>query len=385
MEAQAVVLDFLRGKIKGAAAEMNTGFTGALSAVAKSMGELMESIGKSFVGDAAKSFMTFLTQSMKDLKNIIDNGNWVEKLRNITLFMWGFRGMDSTPPGNRLSTGRIGGLPEGPKDKTAEQIKKESEVAAAALKERNDLLAIGKANDEKYWEARVANAEQYSEQVNMLARKEIEERKKIEEQNQKGNEEAWTRQWDERVEREAAAGQAFLDQLEKEKKAADQWGKEVGLVFVSAFEDAIVAGKSFRDVLQGIEKDIIRLIVRQQVTQPLGRAFNDAIGSPLGGFFGGLFGGKQSPAPVVDMSFAEGTDYVPRTGLALVHQGEKIIPAAQNNGGGGANITQYINIDSRSDRASILQAMTVAKNAAVAEINNSLRSGGSTAMAAGLV
>ena len=32
--------------------------------------------------------------------------------------------------------------------------------------------------------------------------------------------------------------------------------------------------------------------------------------------------------------FANGTDYVPRTGLALIHQGEKIIPAAQNNGGG---------------------------------------------------
>jgi hypothetical protein len=42
-------------------------------------------------------------------------------------------------------------------------------------------------------------------------------------------------------------------------------------------------------------------------------------------------------------SFEIGTDYVPRTGMALVHQGEAIIPASQNMGGGGqgaaANVT----------------------------------------------
>jgi hypothetical protein len=34
-------------------------------------------------------------------------------------------------------------------------------------------------------------------------------------------------------------------------------------------------------------------------------------------------------------SFAVGTDYVPRTGLALIHEGEAITPASQNRGGGG--------------------------------------------------
>lgn len=37
-------------------------------------------------------------------------------------------------------------------------------------------------------------------------------------------------------------------------------------------------------------------------------------------------------------SFDTGTNYVPRSGLAMVHQGEAIIPANQNNGGGNVTI-----------------------------------------------
>jgi TP901 family phage tail tape measure protein len=38
-------------------------------------------------------------------------------------------------------------------------------------------------------------------------------------------------------------------------------------------------------------------------------------------------------------AFAYGTPYVPRTGLAIVHQGEAIIPASQNRGGAAVNVT----------------------------------------------
>jgi hypothetical protein len=37
-----------------------------------------------------------------------------------------------------------------------------------------------------------------------------------------------------------------------------------------------------------------------------------------------------------------GTSFVPRTGLAMVHQGEEIIPADQNRQGGGISINNYI-------------------------------------------
>ncbi len=64
---------------------------------------------------------------------------------------------------------------------------------------------------------------------------------------------------------------------------------------------------------------------------------------------------------------------MPRTGLALVHQGEKIIPAARNVGSAGSVvITQNIHVDSRSDVASVYAAMASAKNAAVREIRAEL-------------
>ena len=41
--------------------------------------------------------------------------------------------------------------------------------------------------------------------------------------------------------------------------------------------------------------------------------------------------------------FAEGTPFVPFTGLAMVHQGERITPASQNRSGAAAgNVTQTI-------------------------------------------
>lgn len=40
--------------------------------------------------------------------------------------------------------------------------------------------------------------------------------------------------------------------------------------------------------------------------------------------------------------FETGTDYVPQTGLAIVHEGERIIPAAQNKGGQGAMSPSFV-------------------------------------------
>ncbi len=55
--------------------------------------------------------------------------------------------------------------------------------------------------------------------------------------------------------------------------------------------------------------------------------------SGIGGFFSNL------------LSFDVGTDYVPRDMLAKVHQGERIIPAAQNNAANGQTIHITVNVN----------------------------------------
>jgi len=125
----------------------------------------------------------------------------------------------------------------------------------------------------------------------------------------------------------------FMRRLKEQSKEVDDIAKDLGLSFTSAFEDAIVGGKGLRDVLQGLEQDILRILTRKLVTEPLGNAITGAIGEggfDLGGILksiaGSLFGGLPS--------FDVGTDYVPRDMVARIHKGERIVPAAQNRGAG---------------------------------------------------
>lgn len=89
---------------------------------------------------------------------------------------------------------------------------------------------------------------------------------------------------------------ARLDLVADKTKEAKSFADELGLSFSSAFEDAVVGGGKFSDVLKGLADDIVRLIVRTQVTKPLA----DAIGGiDFGGFFKGIFGGaRASGGPV---------------------------------------------------------------------------------------
>jgi ribosomal protein S11 len=156
------------------------------------------------------------------------------------------------------------------------------------------------------------------------------------------------------------------EELEQAEDKADKTGsaaRELGLTFQSAFEDAVVGGNDFREVLQGIAKDLTRIFIRKQITEPLIEAFDvmmkgkSALGGGGGGLLGGLgnwlvslFGGGSSTAGAsgfvtdfsnsagfssLQMGFASGTDHAP-PGMAWVGEegpelmtfrgGEKVFP-----------------------------------------------------------
>lgn len=84
------------------------------------------------------------------------------------------------------------------------------------------------------------------------------------------------------------------EQKDKVDDAKSDWDG-LGPIMSSAFEDAIIEGKSFRDVLSALGDDLLRLTTRNLITKPFEDALGGVIngaggGGGIGGFLSGLFG-----------------------------------------------------------------------------------------------
>ncbi len=94
----------------------------------------------------------------------------------------------------------------------------------------------------------------------------------------------------------ARAAKKSMDNLvegeQKTNKLQDA-AKDMGFSFQSAFEDAIIDGKKFQDVLVGLGKDIERILLRKTVTEPLA----NALSAGISGFF-------AKPTPAVPVTSA---------------------------------------------------------------------------------
>lgn len=78
---------------------------------------------------------------------------------------------------------------------------------------------------------------------------------------------------------------------EEKAKRLKRAGDGIGDAFGTAFEDAIVEGKKFRDVMLSLLQDIQKALIRSLITDQI----SSAISSGLSGMFSG--GGKTTPAP----------------------------------------------------------------------------------------
>jgi hypothetical protein len=137
----------------------------------------------------------------------------------------------------------------------------------------------------------------------------------------------------------ALAMDSFKDSTEEVSEAARDLGHAIG----TAFEDAVIEMKSASDVAKALAQDFARIMLRQAVTKPLEGVGENLFKAALLAFGGGGGGSTASMAAAAGNSgalegallgkFQEGTPYVPRTGLALLHKGEAVIPEAMNQPG----------------------------------------------------
>lgn len=118
---------------------------------------------------------------------------------------------------------------------------------------------------------------------------------------------------------------------------------------------------NFKDFVNSVLDDLARLAVQQFVTKPL----NDAIGSITKSIdFGSLF------------SFSQGTEYVPRDMLAMVHRGERIVSANENrygNTSNNSNINVNLVMPNVTDYKSFRQNQAQAQATVARSLQNSMK------------
>jgi len=374
VEAQNAVLELMRRKIGDTAKEMNTGLTKATGDLGKAWNDALEAIGRSpAITDTAASGFGVLTGQLRALKRVVEDGNWVELLfgskvaglfegggalnrasgviRNMGLE--GAVGLEESLAATPRVPVTLGGSVT---DKGAEARKRRQEEIRKANEKSADefakSMAAGAEEAQEFADSLIFTWDGVGNRIELT-------KQQWDGMNQRMEESAgilanvFAVSAEEAV--EAAENLVFtwdaagnrttvtLEKWEEGVKKLDDAALDLGFTFASAFEDAVLEGEKLRDVVQGLAKDIARIILRQAVTVPVANA--------VSGAFAGLFSGAGASYTGNLAAFAEGTDYVPRTGLALVHQGEAIIPAGRN-GAGGITIVQNLNFSANTPAAS---------------------------------
>lgn len=140
------------------------------------------------------------------------------------------------------------------------------------------------------------------------------------------------------------AAQTALGTLAEDAQAATDEMSEFAVQAARNIQDAMAEFlfDPFKDGVDGMLKNfgtVIQKMVANAVAADLaGRIFGKAGGGEGSGLLGAGLDWLSGLLPSYDV----GTSYVPRDMVAMVHQGERIIPAAQNKGGGGQNINVYV-------------------------------------------
>lgn len=170
----------------------------------------------------------------------------------------------------------------------------------------------------------------------------------------------------------------FLDAKENARGLGEEIQKnndiarELGLTFTSAFEDAVVSGKKFSEVLQSIGQDIARIVLRKTVTEPAA----DAISKAVGGFdFSKIFdfgGARAAGGPV-----SGGKTYlVGENGPELLTMGGSGFVTPNGAGGASLVINMPVNFSANTPAAvrdAVLQMVPTLNRAAVAAVREAGR------------
>lgn len=146
------------------------------------------------------------------------------------------------------------------------------------------------------------------------------------------------------IEAEFAVSEAMQKTFESMNQFSEQMKESNEFVREAARNIQDALGDGLYDLMQG-NFDSIGKGFKSMLDRMVANAIAADLGKYLIGDIGktGEVGGVIKDLLAYLPKFATGTPYVPQTGLALIHQGERIIPAEQNRAGFGGNITIIVN------------------------------------------
>lgn len=172
---------------------------------------------------------------------------------------------------------------------------------------------------------------------------------------------------------------------------AGDYAKNVWVKGLGSMEDAMTnfvqTGKlDFSSLANSIISDLIRIQVRQSITGPLGNWMqglslfggSGGMGSTAGAFNGTM----NNPSAFVAMTpLATGMDYVPYDNFpALLHRGERVVPAAQNNGSEASTVINInVTVGDVAGKSDVVAGMQTVKAQILSQLYRGSRYGGAIA------
>jgi hypothetical protein len=152
--------------------------------------------------------------------------------------------------------------------------------------------------------------------------------------------------------------QKISDDAEKTGAGLNAFAKSAAKNIQSAFADFLFDPfqNGTKSMLQSFG-ETVRRMVANAVAADLGKRLFGDLGKDGGGI-GGLVGSGLSWLSGILPKFDVGSDYVPRDMAAIVHKGERIVPAAQNKPGalGGHSVSVIVNMGGSGSASDVRRA-----------------------------
>ncbi len=168
------------------------------------------------------------------------------------------------------------------------------------------------------------------------------------------------------------AGEEF-QKIKEPLSEMDQFAVEAAKNIQDAFANFLFDpfAKGTQGMLEGFGIAIRRMIANAVAADLAKRLFGDiGAGNGVGGLVGEGISWLKGALP----SFDVGSPYVPRDMIAQIHKGERIIPAAQNNGsGGGHSVSVVVNMGAGSGAADVRRAGGAVAREVMGVLSNSRR------------